>query len=173
MVFIFIYSTRLQATTINALLMIGGIERNPGPGSTTEEEMSSMEIEECCQPGVLFSSQTVQHTLISSQVVPLDTLDLSRQCSDIPMTPEKSISTPKSRKRKGCRARKDRNRAAIKNKRSDDSEYCKTENESRLERFNKDCEDSDFLDKHNENQLRDITKKLKILRSVLSVINSS
>ena len=94
-----------------------------------------MEIEECSQPDVFtFSSQTVQRTPISSQVVPLDDLDLSSQCSDVPMTPEKSISTPKSRKRKGYRARKDRNRAAIKKKRSDDSEFCETENESRLER---------------------------------------
>ena len=29
-------STRLLATTISALLMIGGVELNPGPGSTTE-----------------------------------------------------------------------------------------------------------------------------------------
>ena len=77
------------------------------------------------------------------------------------MTPEKGFSTPKSRKRKGYRARKDRNRAAIKKRRSDDSEFCKAENESRLEHFNKDCEDSDFLAKHNENHLRDITKRLK------------
>ena len=124
--------------------------------------MSSMEIEECCQPDTFqLSSQTVQHTPISSQVVPLDTLDLSSQCSNVPMTPEKSISTPKSRKRKGYRARKDRNRAAIKKRRSDDSEFCKTENESRLERFNIDCEDPDFLAKHSENHLRDITKRLK------------
>ena len=34
------------------------------------------------------------------------------QCSDVPMTPEKGISTPKCRKRRGYRARKDRNRAA-------------------------------------------------------------
>ena len=37
-----------------------------------------------------------QHTPISSQVVPLDDLDLSSQCSGVPMTPEKSISTLKS-----------------------------------------------------------------------------
>ena len=155
-------STCLQANTISALLIIGGIEINPGPGSTTEEEICSMEIDECSQPDMtMFSSQTVQHTPISSQVVPLNDLDLSSQCSDVPMTPEKTTSTPKSRKRKGYRARKDRNRAAIKKRRSDDSEFCKTENEARLERFEKDCEDPDFLSKHNENQLRDITKKLK------------
>ena len=125
MVFIFIYSTHPQATTISALLMIGGIEIHPGPGSTTEEEMYSMEIEECCQPGVLFSSQTVQHTPISSQVVPLNDLNLSSQCSGVRMTPEKSISTPKSRKTKGYSTRKDRNRADIKKKRSDDSEFVK------------------------------------------------
>ena len=77
------------------------------------------------------------------------------------MTPEKGFSTPKSRKRKGYRARNDRNRAAIKKRRSDDAEFSKAENESRLERFNKDCEDSDFLAKHNENHLRDITKRLR------------
>ena len=155
-------STRLQANTISALLMIGGIEINPGPGSTTEEEICPMEIEECSHPDVFtFSSQTVQHTPISSQVVPLDALDLSSHCSDVPMTPEKGISTPKSRKRKGYLARKDRSRAAIKKRRSDDSEFCNAENESRLERFKKDCEDPDFLAKHNENHLRDITKRLK------------
>ena len=100
-------------------------------------------------------------TPISSQVVPLDDLDLSIQCSDVPMTPEKSMSTPKYRKRKGYRARKDRNRAAIKKKRSEHSEFFETENETRLERFNTDCEDPEFLAKHNENHLRDITKRLK------------
>ena len=53
------------------------------------------------------------------------------------MSPEKSFSTPKSRKRKGYRARKDKNRDAIKKRRSDDAEFCQAENESRLERFNK------------------------------------
>ena len=155
-------STCLQANTITALLMIGGIEINPGPGSTTEEEICPMEMEECSQLDVIiFSSQTVQHTPMSSQVVPLDILDLSSQCSDVPITPEKSISTPKSRKRKGYRARKDRNRASIKKRRYDESEFCKTENESRLERFNKDCEDSDLLAIHNENQMQNITKRLK------------
>ena len=155
-------STRLEANTISALLIIGGIEINPGPGSTTEEDICSMKIDECSQQDMMIlSSQTVQHTPISSQVVPLHVLDLSSQCFDVQMTPEKSMSTPKSRKRKGYRARKDRNRAAIKKRRTDDSEFCQTENESRLERFNKDCEDSDFLAKHNENQLQNITKKLK------------
>ena len=155
-------STRLLATTISALLIIGGVELNPGPGSTTEEEISPMDIEDCYQDVFVFSSQPLQRTPISSQVVPLNDLDLLSQCSsDTPMTPEKGFSTPKSRKRKGYRARKDRNRAAIKMRRSDDTEFCKAENESRIERFNKDCEDSDFLAKHNENQLRDMTKRLK------------
>ena len=155
-------STRLLATTISALLMIGGVELNPGPGSTTEEEISPMDIEDCSQDAFVLPSQTMQRTPISSQVVPLNDLDLLSQCSsDTPMTPEKGFSTPKSRKRKGYLARKDRNRAAIKKRRSDDAEFCKAENESRLERFNKDCEDSDFLAKHNENQLQDITKRLK------------
>ena len=155
-------STRLQANTISALLMIGGIEINPGPGSTTEEEISFMEIDDCSQPDVFpLSSQTVQRTPISSQVVPVYDLDLSSQCFDFPMTPEKSSSTPKFKKRKGYRARKDRNRAAIKKRRFDDSEFCEAENEARLERFNEDCEDLDFLTKHNENQLRDFTKRVK------------
>ena len=150
------------ATTISALLMIGGVELNPGPGSTTEEEISPMEIEDCSQNAFVLSSQTLQRTPISSQIVPLNDLDLLSQCSsDTPMTPEMGFSTPKSRKRKGYRARKDRNRDAIKKRRSDDTEFCKAENESRLERFNKDCEDSDFLAKHNENQFQDITKRLK------------
>ena len=155
-------STRLLATTISALLMIGGVKLNPGPGSTTEEEISPMEIEDCSQDPFVLPSQMLQRTPISSQVVPLNDLDLLSQCSsDTPMTPEKGFSTPKSRKRKGYRTRKDRNRAAMKKKRSDDTEFCQAENESRLERFNKDCEDSDFLAKHNQNQLRDITKRLK------------
>ena len=155
-------STRLLATTISALLMIGGVDLNPGPGSTTEEEISPMEIEDCSQDAFVLSSQALQRTPISSQVVPLNDLDLLNQCSsDPPMTPEKGFSTPKSRKRKGYRARNDRNRAAIKKRRSDDAEFSKAENESRLERFNKDCEDSDFLAKHNENHLRDITKRLR------------
>ena len=155
-------STRLLATTISALLMIGGVELNPGPGSTTEEEISPMEIEDCSQDAFVLPSQPLQRTPISSQVVPLIDLDLlSQSSSDTPMTPEKGFSTPKSRKRKGYRARKDRNRDAIKKRRSDDSGFCKAENESRLERFNKDCEDSDFLAKHKENHLQDITKRLK------------
>ena len=155
-------STRLLATTISALLMIGGVELNPGPGPTTEEEISPMEIEDCSQDAFVLHSQTLQRTPISSQVVPLNDLDLlSKYSSDTPMTPEKGFSTPKSRKRKGYRARNDRNRAAIKKRRSDDAKFCKAENESRLELFNKDCEDSDFLAKHNEDHLRDITKRLK------------
>ena len=51
--------------------MIGGVEINPGPGSTTEEEICSIEIGECSQQDVIMFSQTVQHTSISSQVVPL------------------------------------------------------------------------------------------------------
>ena len=103
-------STRLLATTISALLMIGGVELNPGPGSTTEEEISPMEIEDCSQDVFVLHSQTLKRTPISSQIVPLNDLDLLSQCSsDTPMTPEKSFSTPKSRKRKGYRARNDRN----------------------------------------------------------------
>ena len=69
------------ATTISALLMIGGVELNLGPGSTTEEEIVPMEIKDCSQDVFVFSSQTMQHTPISSQVVPLKDLDLLSQSS--------------------------------------------------------------------------------------------
>ena len=95
-------STRLLATTISALLMIGGVELNPGAGSTTEEEISPMDIDDCSQDVFVLPSQTLQRTPVSSQVVPLNYLDLLSQCSsDTPMIPEESFSTPKSRKRKG------------------------------------------------------------------------
>ena len=142
--------------------MVSGVELNPGPGSTTEEEISPMNIEDSSQNAFVLSSKIMQRTPISSQVAPLKDLDSLSQCSsDTPMTPEKGFSTPKSRKRKGYRTRKIRNRAAMKKGRSDDTEFCKVENESRLELFNKDCEYYDFLAKHNENQLQDITKRLK------------
>ena len=108
------------------------------------------------------NSETIQRTPISSQVVPITSLDLSSQCfRDVPMTPEKGLSTPKSGKRKSYQARKNRNRASMKKRRVDDEDFRKTENESRLKRFNDDCEDSDFRAKHNENQLASITKRLK------------
>ena len=69
-------STRLLATTISALLMIGGVELNPAPGSTTEEEIIPIEIDDCPQDAFVFSSQTMQRTPISSQVVPLNDLNL-------------------------------------------------------------------------------------------------
>ena len=155
-------TTCLSAITISVLLIIGGVEINPGPGSTSDEEISPMEIEDSLHDTFDFSSETLQRTPISSQVVPMTSLDLSSQCSyDVPMTPEKSLSTPKSGKRKGYQARKNRNRASMKKRRVDDEDFRKTENESRLKRFNDDYEDSDFRVKHNENQLASITKRLK------------
>ena len=155
-------TTCLSAITISVLLLIGGIEINPGPGSTSDEEISPMEIEDSIHDTFDFSSETIQHTPISSQVVLMTSLDLSSQCScDVPMTPEKSVYTPKSGKRKGYQARKNRNRASMKKRRVDDEDFRKTENESRLNRFNDDYEDSDFRAKHNENQLASITKRLE------------
>ena len=155
-------TTCLSAITISVLLLIGGIELNPGPGSTSGEEISPMEIEDNLHDMFDFCSETLQRTPISSQVVPMTSLDLSSQCScDVSMTPEKSLSTPKTGKRKGYQARKNRNRASMKKRRVDDEDFRKTENESRLERFNDDYEDSDFRAKHNENQLASITKRLK------------
>ena len=112
-------TTCLSAITISVLLTIGGVEINPGPGSTSDEEISPMEID--CMDDTFDSFETLQHTPISSQVLPMPILDLSSQCSsDASMTPEKSFSAPKSRKRKGYRARKDRNRVDIKIRRIDD-----------------------------------------------------
>ena len=146
-------TTCLSAITISVLLIIGGVEINPGPGSTSDEEISPMEID--CVDDVFESSQTLQHSPISSQVLPMTSLDLSSQCSsDIPMTPEKGFSTPKSRKRKGYRARKERNRANIKKRRVDDDKFHESENEIRLERFNDDYEIPDFHAKHKENLSR-------------------
>ena len=102
--------TCLSAIPISILLLIGGVEINPGPGSTSDEEICPMEIE--CIDDVFESSQTLQHSTISSQVLPMTSLDLSNQCSSgVPITPEKGFSTPKSRKRKGYLARKERKRA--------------------------------------------------------------
>ena len=95
------------------ICIIGGVEINPGPGSTSDEEIIPMEID--CMDDTFESFETLQHTPISSQVLPMTSLDLFSQCSfDVSMTPEKSFSTTKSRKRIGYRARKDRNRVNIK-----------------------------------------------------------
>ena len=146
-------TTCLSAITISVLLTIGGVEINPGPGSTSDEEVSPMEID--CMDDTFESFETLQHTPISSQVLPMTGLDLSSQCSsDVSMTPEKSFSTPKSRKRKVYRARKDRNRVNIKKRRIDDEDFRIVENEIRLVRFNDNYEDPDFQAKHKENQLR-------------------
>ena len=153
-------TTCLSAITISILLIIGGVEINPGPGSTSDEEISPMEID--CLDDVFESSQTLQHSPISSQVLPMTSLDLSSQCSsDVPMTPEKGFSTPKSRKRKGYQARKERNRANIKKRRVDDDNFRKCENEIRLKRFNDNYEDSDFRAKHKESQLHNNSLLLK------------
>ena len=119
-----------------------------------------MEIEDCSQDAFVLPTQTLQRTPISLQIVPLNDLNSQSQISsDIPMTPDKSFSSPKYRKRKGYRARRDRNRDAIKKRRSVDAEFCKAENESGLILFKKDYEESNFQAKHNENQLQDITKR--------------
>ena len=153
-------TTCLSAITISILLIIGGVEINPGPGSTTDEEISPMEIN--CLDDVFESSQTLQHSPISSQVLPMTSLDLSSQCSsDVPITPEKGFSTPKSRKRKGYQARKERNRANIKKRRVDDDKFRKCENEIRLKRFNDNYEDPDFRAKHKESQLHNNCLLLK------------
>ena len=92
-----------------------------------------MEIEDSLHDNFYFSSETLQRTPISSQVVPMASLDLSSQCScGVSMTPEKSFSTSKTGKRKGYQARKNRNRASMKKIRVDDEEFRITENRSRL-----------------------------------------
>ena len=86
-----------------------------------------MEIEDSLHDTFDFSSETLHRT----QVVPMTSLDLSSQCScGVSMTPEKSVYTPKSGKRKGYQARKNRNRASMKKRRVDDEDFRKTENES-------------------------------------------
>ena len=83
-------TTCLSAITISILLIIGGVEINPGPGSTSDEEISPMEIN--CLDDVFESSQTLQHSPISSQVLPMTGLDLSSQwSSDVSMTPEEFL----------------------------------------------------------------------------------
>ena len=60
-----------------------------------------MEIEDCSRDAFILPSETLQPTQISSQVVPLNDLDLLSQCSsDTSMNPEKSFSTSKSWQRK-------------------------------------------------------------------------
>ena len=153
-------TTCLSAIIISVLLTIGGVEINPGPGSTSDEEISPMKID--CMDDTFESFETLQHTPISSQVLPMTSLDLSSQCSsDVSMTPEKSFSTPKSRKRKGYQARKDRNRVNIKKRRIDDEDFRIVENEIRLERFNDNYKDPDFQAKHKENQFRNSRTLLK------------
>ena len=129
--------------SISVLLILGGIEKNPtGPRSTSVEEISPMEIEDSLHDTLDFSSETIQRTPI---------LDLSSHCSNgVPMTPEKGLSTPKYGKRKSYKARKNRNQASMKKRRIDDEDFLKTENESRLKRFNDDYEDYNFRAKNNE-----------------------
>ena len=97
----------------------------------TIRELSPMDIQLCSQGETNEDSlseqradlsQDVQRTPISSQVVPMNDLGLSSQCSSSCATPSKDtpISTPKTRKRKGYRATKDRKRDAIKKRRKDD-----------------------------------------------------
>ena len=82
--------------------MIGGIELNPGPRSTSGEEISHMEIEDSIHDTFDLSSETLQRTPISSQVIPITSLHLSNQCScDVSMTPKNNLSTLKSGERKG------------------------------------------------------------------------
>ena len=156
-------STSLPAFTILALLIIGGVGLNPGPGSTSDDEISPMEIDNCSQDIFEFPSQPMQHSPISSQAVPLDNLELSSQCStDVPMTPDKNFSTPrKSRKRKGYEAKKKKDRDNIKRKRMEDADFRKAENECRLQRFNEEYKDPEERAKHNAQQLQAMTERLK------------
>ena len=98
---------------------------NQGPTDLTIRELIPMEVQLCSQGETnedSFSekkadlSQDIQRSPISSQAVPMNDLGLSSQCSSSCATPSKDtpISTPKSRKRKGYRATKDRKRDAIK-----------------------------------------------------------
>ena len=68
-------TTCLSAITISVLLIIEGIEINPGLGSTSDEEISLMEIEDSLHDTFDFSTETLQRTLISSQIVLMTSLD--------------------------------------------------------------------------------------------------
>ena len=142
---------------------------NQGP---TFRELSPMEVQLCSQGEAnddSFSerkadlSKDVQRTPISSQIVPMNDLGLYSQCSSSCATPSKDtpISTPKTRKRKGYRATKDRKGDAIKRKRSDDTEFRDKENETRLANVKIDREDPETRAKYNSDQLKRITNKLK------------
>ena len=108
-------------------------------------------------------SQDIEGTPISSQVVPLNDLGLSSQCSSSCATPSKGtpISTPKTRKRKGYRATKDRKRDAIKKRRTDDTEFRDNENETRLASVKKDREDPETRAKYDSDRSKRMTNKLK------------
>ena len=133
---------------------------NQGP---TFRELSPMVVQLCSQGEAnddSFSerkadlSKDVQRTPISSQIVPMNDLGLYSQCSS-------SCATPKTRKRKGYRATKDRKGDAIKRKRSDDTEFRDKENETRLANVKIDREDPETRAKCNCDQLKRITNKLK------------
>ena len=57
------------------------------------------------------------------------------------MTPNKSFSTPKTGKRQGYQAIKNKNRASMKKRRVDDEDFREAKNESRVKRVNDDYED--------------------------------
>ena len=64
-----------------------------------------MEIEDSIHDTFDFSSETIERTPISSQGVPITSLDLFSQCScDVLMTPEKGLSTLSPR-REGYQAK--------------------------------------------------------------------
>ena len=144
---------------------------NQGPTDTIRE-LSPMDIQLCSQGETsedsesemnAHLSQDVQHTPISSQVVPMNELGLSSQCSSSCATPCRGtpIATRKTRKRKGYRATKDRKRDAIKKRRTDDSEFRDKENETRLANVNNDREDPETRAKYNSDMLKRMTDKLK------------
>ena len=120
-------------------------------------------IESCSQPNY-DNSQVDQRTPISSQILPMNVLDImSSQCStssevNIEISP---ISTRKGRKRKGYRAKSAKNRADMKKRRLNDPQYCIDQNKRRLESFKEEIEDPFKREMYNKRQFKLITKKLK------------
>ena len=100
---------------------------NQGPTDTIRE-LSPMEVHLTNED----SLSEKRADIISSQIIPMNDLGLSSQCSSSCATPSTPISTPKSRKRKGYRATKDKKKDAIKKRRTDDTEFRDKENETRL-----------------------------------------
>ena len=153
---------------------------NQGPTDLTIRELSPMDIQLCSQGETNEDSLSEnradlsqeQRTPISSQIVPMNDFGLSSQYSSSSATPSRGtpISTPKTRKRRGYRATKDRKRDAIKKRRTDYTEFRDKENETRLANVNKALEDPETRARHNSDMLKRTRISLRIQLRELNII---